>query len=48
MGIAGHIQPGEGLKYHKILKYVQEFWGDYPLERRMNVVRKTTVGRRKN
>jgi 1,6-anhydro-N-acetylmuramate kinase len=42
-GITGHMQPGSGSNYHKILKHVQEFWGDYPLEKRMDPVKKTIV-----
>ena len=34
-GIIGQIQPGEGLSYHRVLKHVQDFWGSYPLEKRM-------------
>jgi hypothetical protein len=43
MGITGHTQPGEGLRYHKILRHVQDFWGDYPLEKRISPVRKMIV-----
>jgi 1,6-anhydro-N-acetylmuramate kinase len=42
-GITGHMQPSSGSNYHKILKHVQEFWGDYPLEKRMDPVKKTIV-----
>lgn len=42
-GITGHMQPGDGLRFHRILKHVQEFWGDYPLEKRMNPVRKMII-----
>lgn len=37
-GIIGHIQPGSGLKYHGLMKRVQEFWGNHPLESRMDPV----------
>ena len=37
-GIIGHIQPGSGLSYHGVLKHVQDFWGDYPLGKRMDPV----------
>ena len=37
-GIIGHIQPGSGLKYHGLMKHVQDFWGNYPLEKRMDPV----------
>lgn len=37
-GIIGHIQPGSGLSYHRLMKHVQDFWGNYPLERRMDPV----------
>ncbi|KAK4947516.1 hypothetical protein LTR10_013461 [Elasticomyces elasticus] len=49
-GIIGHIQPGSGLSYHRLMKHVQDFWGNYPLERRMDpvlqmeIVRPTTNG----
>ncbi|GIJ90371.1 hypothetical protein Asppvi_009325 [Aspergillus pseudoviridinutans] len=43
MGITGHMQPGEGLRYHRILRHVQDFWGDYPLEKRINPVRNMIV-----
>jgi 1,6-anhydro-N-acetylmuramate kinase len=42
-GITGHMQPGSGANYHKILKHVQEFWGDYPLEKRTDPVKKMIV-----
>jgi 1,6-anhydro-N-acetylmuramate kinase len=37
-GIIGQIQPGGGVQYHKLLKHVQDFWGDYPIEKRMDPV----------
>jgi 1,6-anhydro-N-acetylmuramate kinase len=37
-GIIGHIQPGAGLQYHCLMKHVQDFWGDWPLEKRMDPV----------
>lgn len=37
-GIIGHIQPGAGLSYHRLMKHVQDFWGTYPLEKRMHPV----------
>ncbi|ETN41522.1 uncharacterized protein HMPREF1541_03458 [Cyphellophora europaea CBS 101466] len=37
-GIIGHIQPGSGLSFHRLMKHVQDFWGTYPLERRMDPV----------
>ena len=37
-GIIGHIQPGSGLSYHRLMKHVQDFWADYPLENRMDPV----------
>lgn len=37
-GIIGHIQPGDGIQWHGLLKHVQEFWGQWPLERRMDPV----------
>ena len=37
-GIIGHIQPGSGLSYHRLMKHVHDFWGTYPLERRMDPV----------
>ena len=37
-GIIGHIQPGSGLAYHRLMKHVQDFWGNYPLEKRMDPV----------
>lgn len=42
-GIIGHIQPGAGLKYHGLLKHVQDFWGNYPLESRMDPVLKMDI-----
>lgn len=42
-GIIGHIQPGSGLKYHGLMKHVQEFWGNHPLESRMNPVLKMDI-----
>jgi 1,6-anhydro-N-acetylmuramate kinase len=44
-GIIGHIQPGSGLPYHRLMKHVQDFWGDFPLERRMDPVLKMEVVR---
>jgi 1,6-anhydro-N-acetylmuramate kinase len=45
-GIIGHIQPGAGLSYHRLMKHVQDFWGDLPLERRMEpVMEMQVVGR---
>ena len=37
-GIIGHIQPGSGPSYHRLMKHVQDFWGNFPLERRMDPV----------
>ena len=37
-GIIGQIQPGSGLSYHRLMKHVQDFWGNYPLIRRMEPV----------
>lgn len=37
-GIIGQIQPGEGAHYHRLLKHVQDFWGDWPFEKRMEPV----------
>lgn len=37
-GIIGHIQPGSGLSYHRVMKHVQDFWSNYPLEKRMDPV----------
>ena len=37
-GIIGQIQPGSGLSYHRLMKHVQDFWGNYPLIRRMDPV----------
>jgi len=37
-GIIGYIQPSSGLEYHRVMKHVQDFWGDYPLEKRMHPV----------
>lgn len=37
-GIIGHIQPGSGLSYHRTMKHVQDFWGNHPIERRMDPV----------
>ena len=42
-GITGHMQPGSGLNYHKVIKHVQEFWGDYPVDKRMNPVTQMIV-----
>ncbi|PMD32502.1 UPF0075-domain-containing protein [Hyaloscypha variabilis F] len=42
-GIIGHIQPGAGLQYHRLLKHVQDFWGDWPLEKRMDPVLKMEI-----
>jgi 1,6-anhydro-N-acetylmuramate kinase len=42
-GIIGHIQPGSGLQYHKLLKHIQDFWGEYPLEKRMDPVLKMEI-----
>lgn len=44
-GIIGHIQPGAGLQYHRLMKHVQDFWGTYPLEKRMNPVLEMEVVR---
>jgi hypothetical protein len=44
-GIIGHIQPGSGLKYHGLMKHVQKFWGNYPLEKRMDPVLQMDVVR---
>lgn len=45
VGIIGHIQPGSGLSYHRLMKHVQDFWGTYPLERRMDPVREMKIVR---
>jgi hypothetical protein len=37
-GIIEQIQPGGGVQYHKLMKHVQDFWGDYPIEKRMDPV----------
>ncbi|TVY34364.1 Anhydro-N-acetylmuramic acid kinase [Lachnellula occidentalis] len=37
-GIIGHIQPGAGFQYHWLMKHVQDFWGNWPLEKRMDPV----------
>ena len=42
-GIIGHIQPGSGLSYHRLMKHVQDFWGEYPLEKRMDPVLKMEI-----
>ena len=42
-GITGHLQPGSGVNYHRILKHVHDFWGDYPLEKRMDPIKKMIV-----
>lgn len=42
-GIIGQIQPGSGTHYHRLLQHVQRFWGDYPLEKRMNPVLKMVI-----
>lgn len=42
-GIIGHIQPGEGLQYHRLMRHVQEFWADWPLERRVDPVLKMEI-----
>jgi 1,6-anhydro-N-acetylmuramate kinase len=42
-GITGHMQPGSGLNYHRMMQHVHEFWGNYPLEKRMNPVTKMIV-----
>jgi len=42
-GIIGHIQPGAGLQYHRLMKHVQDFWGDWPLEKRMDPVLKMEI-----
>ena len=42
-GIIGQIQPGSGLSYHRLMKHVQDFWGDFPLERRMDPVLKMQI-----
>jgi 1,6-anhydro-N-acetylmuramate kinase len=42
-GITGHLQPGSSLQYHKLRKHVQDFWGEYPIEKRMEPVRKMVV-----
>ncbi|KFY94711.1 hypothetical protein V500_03105 [Pseudogymnoascus sp. VKM F-4518 (FW-2643)] len=42
-GIIGHIQPGAGLQWHKLMKHVQDFWGDWPLEKRMDPVLKMEI-----
>jgi 1,6-anhydro-N-acetylmuramate kinase len=44
-GIIGHIQPGSGLSYHRLIKHVQDFWGDWPLEKRMDPVLKMDIVR---
>jgi 1,6-anhydro-N-acetylmuramate kinase len=44
-GIIGHIQPGAGLQYHRLMKQVQDFWGDWPLENRMDPVLKMEIVR---
>jgi 1,6-anhydro-N-acetylmuramate kinase len=44
-GIIGHIQPGEGLHYHRLMKHVQDFWGDWPLGKRMDPVLKMEIVR---
>ncbi|CCX05394.1 Anhydro-N-acetylmuramic acid kinase [Pyronema domesticum] len=46
-GIIGQIQPGSGIQYHKLMKHVQDFWGEYPIEKRMNpVLEMEVVGRK--
>ena len=42
-GIIGHIQPGAGLQYHRLMKHVQDFWGEWPLEKRMDPVLKMEI-----
>lgn len=37
-GIIGQIQPGTGTHYHRLIRHVQDFWGDWPLEKRMDPV----------
>jgi 1,6-anhydro-N-acetylmuramate kinase len=37
-GIIGHIQPGAGVQWHGLMKKVQEFWADWPIEKRMDPV----------
>lgn len=44
-GIIGHILPGSGLKYYGLMKHVQKFWGNYPLEKRMDPVLQMDVVR---
>ncbi|KAF8541144.1 hypothetical protein BDD12DRAFT_879318 [Trichophaea hybrida] len=45
-GIIGQIQPGDGTRYHMLLKHVQEFWGEYPIEKRMDPVLDMEIVRR--
>ncbi|KAK5196082.1 hypothetical protein LTR99_008109 [Exophiala xenobiotica] len=42
-GIIGHIQPGSGLSYHRLMKHVQDFWANTPLEKRMDPVLKMDI-----
>ena len=47
-GIIGHIQPGAGLQYHRLMKHVQDFWADWPLEKRMDPVLKMEIVKPEN
>ena len=42
-GIIRHIQPGAGLQYHRLMKHVQDFWSDWPLEKRVDPVLKIEI-----
>ncbi|KAI9879516.1 MAG: hypothetical protein M1830_008308 [Pleopsidium flavum] len=42
-GIIGQIQPRSATHYHRLLQHLQRFWGDYPLEKRMNPVLKMVI-----
>jgi len=44
-GSIGRIQPGAGLQYHGLMKHVQDFWGNWPLEKRMDPVLKLEIVR---
>jgi 1,6-anhydro-N-acetylmuramate kinase len=42
-GIIGQIQPGNGEHYHRLLKHVQDFWGNTPFDQRMKPVLKMEI-----
>ncbi len=43
--IIGHIEPRSSLSHQRLMKHVRDFWGDFPLERRMYPVLKMELVR---